>query len=89
MTRWQPRIELTCLLDALSEDIVAADDEEVQQMHGRTIASTAREVRRVIDAARADRKEGARADVGRDLSEYGAGARPVRGLRRPAHQQRH
>jgi hypothetical protein len=81
VTRWHPRLELARLLEALSEGIIAATDEEVRQMHGRPVASTAREVRSLVKAARADRGGGAIAD--RD--ELGVRLQPDR----PLHLQRH
>ena len=38
------------MLETLSDDIMTAIDEEVRQMHGRSIAGTAREVRLLIKA---------------------------------------
>jgi hypothetical protein len=93
VTRWQPGLELTRLLEALGENIIAATDDEVRQMHGRTIAGTADEVRQLIQAARADKNEGLREDLHEDLgaglSEPGTGPRPTGIFRRPAHHQRH
>jgi len=85
MTRWHPRLELARLLDALSEDIIAATDEEVRQMNGSAVASTARDVKSLIEAARADKGSGA--IVG--PNDLGAGPRTIGASRRPAHQQRH
>jgi hypothetical protein len=85
VTRWHPRLELARLLEALSEDIIAATDDEVRQMHGRAAAGTAREVKLLIKAARTDKGSGAMA--GRD--ELGAASRPAGLHRRPSHQQRH
>jgi hypothetical protein len=89
VTRWQPGLELTRLLEALAEDIIAATDEEVRRMHGRTIASTAREVRLFIGTARADTDESLRKDPGESLSGPGAGSRRPDIHRRPPHHQRH
>jgi hypothetical protein len=89
VTRWQPCRELTCLLEALGEDIVAAGDDEVGQMHGGPIAGTVREVRLLIQAARGDRNEGLRADLAEDLRAPGAGLRPASSPRRLSHHQRH
>jgi hypothetical protein len=53
MTRWDPHIDLARLVDALSEEIVAATDEEVRQtcgQAGRSITGAAREVRNLIAA---------------------------------------
>ena len=88
MTRRQPCRDLTRLLDALSEEIIAATDEEVQAMHGRAVANTAREVGLLIKTASADKDEGVGTELGEVLCEPGAGLRPA-GLRRPSHQQRH
>lgn len=83
MTRWHPRLELTRLLEALSEDIIAATDEEVRQMHGRSVASTAREVKLLIKMARADRGSG----VPTGLDETSAGPRPAGSPRRHSHHE--
>ncbi|MGC2774155.1 MAG: hypothetical protein WA418_00800 [Bradyrhizobium sp.] len=88
MTRRHPCRDLTRLLDALSEDIIAATDAEVREMHGRHVASTAREVGQLIKAACADKDEGVGAEVGEILREPGAAPRTA-GLRRQSHQQRH
>jgi hypothetical protein len=64
---------LTFLLEALSEDIIAATDEEVRQVHGRSIAASAREVLRLIQAAREDKNEDLREDLGPDVCPSGAG----------------
>jgi hypothetical protein len=61
----------------------------VRQMHGRKIASTAREVRLLIKAARADKDEGVTADLDDGLREPGAAPRPAGIPRRPSHHQRH
>jgi hypothetical protein len=87
VTRWQPDLELTRLLEALAEDIIAATDEEVRRMHGRTIASTAREVRLFIGTARPGTDESLRKDE--SLSGPGAGSRRPDIHRRPPHHQRH
>lgn len=88
MTRWRPRLELARLLEGLSEEILAATDEEVRQMHGRSIAGTAGDVRRLINAARSNSDEGLRVELGDALREPEAAPQPA-GLRRPSHQQRH
>jgi len=85
MTRWHPRLELARLLDALSEDIIAATDEEVRQMNGSAVANTAREVRLLVKAARADKGSGAMAG----LSNLGSSQRSAGAPRRPPHQHRH
>jgi len=84
VTRWHPNIELARVLEALSEDIIAASDGEVREMHGRALASTSRGVKLVIKAARAD--EGSRAMVGPDT---GPGSLSAGSKRLPPHQQRH
>jgi hypothetical protein len=52
MTRWDPQIDLTRLLEALAREILAAGDDDVR--HGTLAESVVRasadEVRRVIDA---------------------------------------
>jgi hypothetical protein len=85
VTRWHPRLELARLLEALSEDIIAATDEELRQMHGRAVASTAREVKQLIKAARADRERGEMTG----LDERGAGPRPAGAYLRSSQHQRH
>lgn len=53
MTSWHPSLDLARLLEALSEEIVTATDEEVRQtsgLQGWTIANTALEVRSLIIA---------------------------------------
>ena len=85
MTRWHPRLELARLLEALSEDIIAATDEEVVQAHGRTVAGAAHEVRQLIDAARTDRESGALPCLG----DQANGPRRARASRRPLPHQRH
>jgi hypothetical protein len=87
VTRWQSRPELTFLLEALSEDIIAATDEEVGQVHGTSIAATAREVRRLIQAARGDKNEELREDLGPDLCPSGTGPRPAKAARRLTDQR--
>ena len=82
MTRWHPRLELARLLEALSEHIIAASDEEVKQTHGKAVASTAREVKQLIKAARADQRSGETTG----LDETGTGPRLAGTPRRPAHQ---
>ncbi|WP_407158151.1 hypothetical protein [Bradyrhizobium sp. STM 3557] len=85
MTRWHPRVELARLLAALSDDIIAATDEEVRQLHGRAVASTASEVKLLINAARVDRWSGVRAG----MDEPGVGPQPAGSPRRLLHHQRH
>ncbi|MGJ4940312.1 hypothetical protein ACQR1W_07020 [Bradyrhizobium sp. HKCCYLS1011] len=85
MTRWHPRLELVRLLEALSEDIIAATDEEIRQLHGRAMSITAHEIKLLIKAARADKGGG----VMEGLDEPGAGLRPAGAQRRPSHHQRH
>ena len=87
MTRWQSRPELAFLLEALSEDIIAATDEEVRQVHGRSIAASAREVLRLIQAARGDNNEHLREDLGPDLCQSGAGHSAARAARRLTDQR--
>jgi hypothetical protein len=89
VTRWQPSLELTRLLEALGEDLVAVTDEEVQQTHGRAVADTAREVRQLINGACAERDEVLRQDLGEAFHERAAVPRPARIFRRPSHHQRH
>lgn len=89
MTRWQPCRELTCLLEALGEDIIAAGDNEIGQMHGGLIAGTVREVRLLIQCARSEGAQGLRADLAEGLGAPDAGLRPASSPRRLSHHQRH
>jgi hypothetical protein len=81
VTHWHPRLDLVRLIEALSNEILAASDEEVRASatHGRTIASAAREIRLLVEAACADV----------DLGSIGPGAGPAGALWRPSHHQRH
>ncbi|MCA1537715.1 hypothetical protein I6F21_34950 [Bradyrhizobium sp. NBAIM03] len=94
MTRWHPTGDLARLLQALSEEILAASDEEVRQtsgLQGWTTANTALEVREVINAARGDESGSLNqnCDLNEDLSGPGARLRPARRVRGPFHNQRH
>jgi len=89
VTRRQPCLELTRLLDALGDDIVAATDAEVRQMHGRQIENTVREVRQLIRAAWADRDEDVTAGPADGLCKPATGPRPAGAFRRPSYHQRH
>jgi hypothetical protein len=101
VTHWQPRLDLARLIEALSQEILAATDDEVRAstLHGRKIASTAREVILVIKAACAEVEEVDKdledlikddliKDLDEELAEPGAGPQPT-GARRPSHHQRH
>lgn len=51
MKGWQPHVDLGRLLEALGEEILAATDEDVLQVHreaGRSMPAAAREVRKLI-----------------------------------------
>jgi hypothetical protein len=100
VTRWHPRLDLARLIEALSEEILAATDEEVRASAGpgRKLASAAREVRLLIRTACADvdgeldrnlNGPGPENDPDDDLIEPGAGPRPAGAPRRPSHHQRH
>jgi hypothetical protein len=99
VTRWHPHLDLARLIDALSQDILAASDAEVRAstLHGRKIVSTVHEVRSIIKALCADVEdkdldEAALKDLIRDLDDEPAdpGAAPQpSGARRPSHHQRH
>ncbi|MBR1023994.1 hypothetical protein JQ559_25985 [Bradyrhizobium viridifuturi] len=94
MTRWHPSLDLARLLEGLSEEILAASDEEVRQtsgLQGWTIANTALDVRDVIKAARADESWSVNrnCDLNEDPSEPGAGLRPTHGGRGSSQNQRH
>ena len=90
MTRWHPSLDLTRLLEELSEEVLAATDEEVLQasgLQGWKIANIAVEVREVIKGARGD--VNGSLDQKFDLSEPGARPRPTHGGRGSTHNQRH
>jgi len=56
MRKWQPPVELRLLLGALDAEIQAASDADVQQAFseaGRALASSVRDVRRLIATATA------------------------------------
>jgi len=99
VTRWHPHFDLVHLIEALSEEILAATDEEVRASGGyrRTIAGAAREVKLLIESACAevdedlgtDLNKGREKDPDEDLIEPGAGPRPAGAPRRPSHHQRH
>lgn len=94
MTRWHPSLDLARLLEALSEDVLGATDEEVRQtsgLQGWTIANAALEVREMIKAAHGDVNASLDRHFGlnEDLSEPGARPRPTRGGRGSPHNQRH
>ncbi|MGY3614030.1 hypothetical protein [Bradyrhizobium sp. USDA 10063] len=96
MTRWDPSLDLACLLEALTEEILAATDEEVREtsgLQGWTIANTALEVREVIKAAHGDvtgkLDRNFDQDRNEDLDEGGAELRPTQRLRCLSHNQRH
>ena len=96
MTRWHPSLDLTRLLEALSEEIIAATDEEVRQtagLQGWMIANTANDIRELIRVARSDEDGNPRRKFDQspneDLSELGAGARRMRRLRCSPRNQSH
>lgn len=86
MTRRQPSLELDRLLDALSEEVIAATDDEVRQAH-RSFAVTAGEVSRLIEAARADAEERSGEAVDADLRARRSGRQLTRASRRLSHHQ--
>jgi hypothetical protein len=54
MKDWQPHVDLHRLSVALSEEIIAAPEEEVRRLHaesGYSIAAAAQDVRELIAAA--------------------------------------
>jgi len=66
---WQPQIELTRLLAALAEEIVAATPEDLHLasvLADRPVAAAAKEVRELIAAASGDQDE---PDLGLPLAE--------------------
>ncbi|MBV8534610.1 MAG: hypothetical protein JO128_03395, partial [Alphaproteobacteria bacterium] len=90
------RLELARLIEALSEDILAASDEEVRAAvgPGRKVARDAREVRLLVKAACEDVDghldgPGLEKDRAEGRIEPGAGPRPTGALRRALHLQRH
>ena len=99
MTRWPPHFDLVDLIEALSEEILAATDEEVRASggHGRASASAAREVKLLIESACAEADEdlgtdpnkGREKDLDDELIEAGARPRPAGAPRRPSQHQRH
>ncbi len=94
MTRWHPSLDLAHLLEALSNEILAATDAEVREtsgLQGWTIANTALEVREVIKASHWDVNGSLDRNLGPNegLSEPGARLRPTRGGRSWSHNQRH
>jgi hypothetical protein len=100
VTRWHPNLDLARLFEALSEEVLAATDDEVRASAGpgRKLASAAREVRWLIKAACADADEeldrslkssGLDKDPDDNPIEPGAGPRPAGTPRRPSHHQRH
>ena len=92
MTGWHPHLDLGRLIEALSEEILAATDAEVRRAsapHGRKIASTAREVRLLIKAARGEVDDNPGQDLNEGTGEPGGGPRPTGILRRVLHYQRH
>ncbi|WP_027584842.1 hypothetical protein [Bradyrhizobium sp. Ai1a-2] len=94
MTRWHPSLDLARLLEALSEEILAATDEEVRQtsgLQGWKIANTALKVRGLIRTAGGDVNGSLirNFDLNEDLSEPGRRLRPTRGGRSSSHNQRH
>jgi len=99
VTRWHPPFDLLHLIEALSEEILAATDEEVRVSagHRRTIASAAREVKLLVESACAEADEVLERNLNEsrargpddDLIEPGTGPRPAGAPRRPSHHQRH
>ena len=98
MTRWHPPFDLLHLIEALSEEILAATDEEVRASGGprRTFAGAAREVKLLVERACAEAdeivernlNEGRAKNLDDDLSEPGTGPRPAGAPRRLPHHQR-
>ncbi|MBR0840687.1 hypothetical protein JQ607_10855 [Bradyrhizobium liaoningense] len=96
MTRWHPSLDLARLLEALSEEILTATDEEVRQTAGQQgwkIANSAHEIRELIRAARSDVDGNLDRNFDRslseDLSEPEAGPQPTRLPRSSSHNQPH
>jgi hypothetical protein len=59
MTRWDPQVDLSRLLDALAREILAASDDDVRglTLAASVVRASADEVRRVIDAVLGDGAE--------------------------------
>ncbi|HEY1543835.1 MAG TPA: hypothetical protein VGG01_15600 [Xanthobacteraceae bacterium] len=59
MTRWDPQIDLSRLLDALAREILAASDDDVRRLMfaASVVRASADEVRRVIEAVLDDGAE--------------------------------
>jgi hypothetical protein len=69
MSRWMPHVDLTRLLEALGNEIVATTQQEVSQAcveEGSSMRSVAREVRELIGAVSGDCGE---PDTGLPLAE--------------------
>jgi hypothetical protein len=57
MKQWRPQVDLARLSLALSEEILAADEQEVREVSGTSghvLSGAAREVRNLIEAASED-----------------------------------
>ncbi|MCK1627303.1 hypothetical protein IVA98_30080 [Bradyrhizobium sp. 160] len=96
MTRWHPSLDLARLLEALSDETLAATDGEVRQMsdlQGWKIANTAQEVRELIRVAGADINGNLDPNVdgslNDDLDELEAGLRQTREPRCSPQNWRH
>jgi hypothetical protein len=65
MTRWDPQIDLTRLLDALAHEILAASDDDVGcgRLAESVVSASADEVRRVIEAVVGDGSEAGDVDA--------------------------
>lgn len=87
MTRWQPCLELHRLLEALSEEILAASDEELRQVHGSRLAVVAGEVSLRIRAARTEAEARSAGDIGAGAAEPGTAARLEGAPPRSSHQR--
>jgi hypothetical protein len=77
MKSWKPHIDLARLLEALSDEIVAATEEDVRRAcleDGRSIAVAANEVRRMIGAVTDDSSD---PDANVALVEPAVGREPV------------
>lgn len=89
MTRWQPPHELVRLLDALSEEILTATDEEVRQMHGWQLAMTAGEVDVLVKTACAEAEGRATEGLGTGPVEPGVAPQSDASSARLSQHQRH
>jgi hypothetical protein len=81
MTEWNPHNDLARLLEALSQEIIAASENEVRRACSEDVRSAkaaVREVRGLVGA-----------EVGDNGGEIGAGLPPAEIVKSREHRQRH